>query len=165
MAFLVVVALVTTVLNLLLLLGVIRRLREIDARLAPVPAGSAGPPTGSTVDPLTATTVAGRAVSTVDRVRATLLGFFSPGCAPCADSIPAFVDLAAGFTTVAVIVGDDASYAARLAAVDVVVEPDGGPWATALQVTSFPTFCLVDRDGVVLGSGNGISDLPTLTAV
>jgi hypothetical protein len=47
--------------------------------------------------------------------------------------------------------------------VDVVVEPDGGAWATALRVTSFPMFCLVDRDGVVLGSGNGISDLPRLT--
>jgi hypothetical protein len=80
-----------------------------------------------------------------------------------------FLDMAAGTgtTTVAVIVtdaADSAPYATRLAAVDVVVEPGGGALATALRVTSFPTFCLVDRDGVVLGSGNGISDLPTLSA-
>ncbi|MFF5235381.1 TlpA family protein disulfide reductase [Dactylosporangium sp. NPDC000521] len=164
-----VVALVSTAFNLLLTFGVIRKLREHDTRLAPPPVPDSGPPTGSTIAPLTATTVAGRQVSTVDADRATLVGFFTPGCKPCADSIPEFLDRHArtGVAAVAVVVTDVAGsglYAERLAEVDVLIEPGGGSWATAFRVSSFPTLCLIDRGGVVLGSGNAFTDLPMLTA-
>jgi hypothetical protein len=169
--YLLVVALMSTVFNLLLTFGVIRKLRDHDARLAPLPVRAAGPSTGSTVPTVTATTVAGRRVSTVDPDRVTLIGFFTPGCKPCADSIPQFLDVPvrAGVGAVAVVVTDTDAvdggpYVNKLAAVDVVVERSGGNWATALQVTSFPMLCLVDRDGAVLGSGNAFSALPSLAA-
>ncbi|GAA2588841.1 hypothetical protein GCM10010399_18610 [Dactylosporangium fulvum] len=165
----VVVALVSTALNLLLTFGVIRKLREHDTRLAPPPASDSGPPTGSTIAPLTATTVAGHQVSIVDADRVTLVGFFTEGCRPCADIIPEFLDRHArtGVAAIAVVVTDATdgeTYAERLAEVDVLVEPSGGSWATAFRVSSFPTLCLVDRGGVILGSGNAFTDLPTLTA-
>ncbi|GAA0911167.1 TlpA family protein disulfide reductase [Virgisporangium aurantiacum] len=168
----VVIAVVLTLLNLVLMFGVIRRLRELQSRVdaAPSVLPDAGLPAGSPAPELTATTVSGAEVSSVDPARPTLIGFFSPGCAPCADRIPEFVDYAGtGVAKVAVVVtdlpaeGDD--YVRRLSAVDVTVQPGQEAWVQGFAVTSYPTLCLVSSDGVVLGSGNTFGDLPTLSTV
>jgi hypothetical protein len=165
------VAVVLTLLNLLLVFGVIRRLKELQARLdnqPPVP--PAGLPVGSPAPELTATTLAGPDVSTVDPARATLIGFFSPGCAPCRERIPEFVGRAGkGVATVAVVVADLPSegdeYVRQLSGVDVTVQPRDGGWTEAFAISGYPTLCLVSADGVVLGSGNMFNELPTLSAV
>ena len=99
----------------------------------------------------------------MDPARPTLVGFFSPGCAPCSERIPDFVSFSGtGVATLAVVTdGDDTGpYVARLSDVDVTVQPADGAWVTGFAVTSYPTFCLVGADGVVLGSGNALTDLP-----
>lgn len=169
----VVVALVVTVANLLLMLGVIRKLREYDrvlAGTAPVRNPDPTVPVGSVVPAVSASTVDGGVASSVHAAGPQLIGFFSPGCKPCADLIPGFTRhlAATGLAGLAVVVadaGDNAEHVAALAGhVDIVVEPTGGALSTALEVTSFPALCLVAPDGTVLGSGNVLSDLPQLVA-
>jgi hypothetical protein len=167
----VVIAVVLTLLNLLLMFGVIRRLRELQSRVDAGPSvHDPGLPAGSPAPALTATTVVGAEVFSVDPARTMLIGFFSPGCGPCADRIPEFVEYAGtGVGKVAVVVTDLASegdeYVGQLSAVDVIVQSGQGAWAQGFAVSSYPTLCLVSADGVVLGSGNTFGDLPTLSAV
>jgi hypothetical protein len=165
------VALVCTLLNLLLVFGVLRKLREHDALLA-----GATPPgrdhsdaiaaVGATVAAVTASTLDGGPVSSRRGDGSLLVGFFSPGCRPCEERIPEFIRFheRTGIAAVAVVVdtdGDSGPHVRRLSGhVEVVVEPAGGTFGTAFQVTSYPALCLVDTAGVVLASGNAFSDLP-----
>jgi hypothetical protein len=164
----VVVAIVSTALNLLLTFGVIRRLRVHDTLLAEH-GGHAGSeatvPVGSTVPALTATTVDGRAASSVHPDGTQLIGFFSPGCTACEERIPEFLRYhrRSGVAALAIIAGTagSADHVARLSGhVDVVVEDTPGEFGTAFGVTSYPALCLVDPEGVLLAGGNTIQQLP-----
>jgi hypothetical protein len=141
------------VFNLVLTFGVIRRLRE----LSDAAAHDVAVPVGQAVGDFAARTTNG---DTVSRDSAQLVGFFSPGCQPCEECIPQFVDDPTE-RKLAVLVGDGSeAYAARLAtAAAVVVEPPAGPVSQAFRVTSYPTLCLVDPGGVVLASGNSFREL------
>lgn len=169
----VVLAVILTLLNMLLVFGVIRRLKELQSQLdarPPMGSGDAGLPAGTPAPELTATTVAGAEVASVDPGRPTLIGFFSPGCAPCSERIPEFVKHAeTGVAAVAVVVTDSPEdgdeYVRRLSSVDVMVQGPAGEWNQGFAVNSYPTLCLVGPDGVVVASGNMFSDLPTLSAV
>jgi thiol-disulfide isomerase/thioredoxin len=144
--------------DLLLTVGVVRRLREHSAELAGLRgpgAGDAGLPVGTPVGDFTATDLTGRPVG-VGSGR-TLVGFFSPGCGPCKERMPDFVAHAAGRpggpgAVLAVVVGEAAEAAAMvdplLRVATVVVEPEDGPVQRAFGVGGFPTFVLVE-DGVV----------------
>jgi hypothetical protein len=136
------------VFNLVLTFGVIRRLRELTDVAVPV-----GQPVGE---------FAARATNgdTVSRDSAQLVGFFSPGCQPCEECIPQFVDDPTE-RKLAVVVGEGGeAYAERLAlSAAVVVEPPTGPVSQAFRVTSYPTLCLVGPRGVVLASGNSFQEL------
>ena len=149
--------------NLLLTVGVVRRLREHTAELAARrddPAGPAGLPVGAPVGEFAATGVSGRPVTRAMLDRPALVGFFSPGCAPCKEKLPDFVAQAARRpggpdAVLAVVVGDPAEAAESVAALrpvaTVVVEPEDGPLQWAFAIGGFPTFVLVE-DGVVAAS-------------
>ena len=164
-----------TLLNLLLTLGVIRRLREHTALLgrSSHPAhGDASPtrPVDAVVEDFTATTVGGVLVSRDSLAADTLVGFFSPGCQACDTLVPDFVDLAAtvpgGRTHVLAVVealpGDEDQHTAPLSEVaHVVVErPGTAGLVAAFGVSSFPAVCVVDSDGRVVATGRSLAALP-----
>lgn len=157
--------------NLVLCIGIVRRLREhtaiLDARLGDGGGGSVVMhAAGETVGEFAAPTVDGTGVSRATLTGLTAVGVFSPGCGPCQERMPEFIELAAGRDrgqVIAVVVGaaeDSTDYLARLAPVAQVVREDsGGPVARALGVTGFPSFALIDADGLVLASGTKLGAL------
>jgi len=153
------VGLLATV-NLLLTVGVVRRLREHTTELAELRSGAAvgggdiiAPP-GSPVGELVTSDVDGHPVTLGDRA---LVGFFSPHCEPCRERLPEFVAHAAQRAggVLAVVAGSPEEAAEAVdqlrPVATVVVEPDQGPVQKAFRVTGFPAFALVE-DGVVTAS-------------
>jgi thiol-disulfide isomerase/thioredoxin len=141
--------------DLLLTVGVVRRLRELGAEAAAARAGGGGGesalPPGTPVGEFAATDVDGRPVT---RPGAGLVGFLSPDCTPCKEQLPAFVRYATERPDVlAVVVGAPAEAANTVEALrpvaTVVVEPPEGPLQQAFGVVGYPTFVLV-RDGVMV---------------
>jgi len=160
------------VLNLVLTVGVIRRLREHTELIQGLPRMQPPEqimlPAGETVGPFTAVTEDGAEVSRDGLADETLVAVFSPTCSACAEQLPLFLDRARSFpggraNVLAVVVGDReeaAAQAARLAPVArVAVEEHGGPVARAFDVRGFPAFARLDADGRVLASGYRTSDL------
>ncbi|GIJ57176.1 TlpA family protein disulfide reductase [Virgisporangium aurantiacum] len=153
-----------TAVNLLLTIGVVRRLREQTTELADLRSrapldpmgGGTSLPVGATVAPFEAATVDGRTVALASFGERPLIGFFSPSCTPCGERLPGFVRHAAGRpggrdTVLAVVAGGggDDGYVRDLDAVaTVVVEPELGPVQKAFGVTGYPSFLLV-RDGAI----------------
>ncbi len=149
--------------NLLLTIGVVRRLREQTTELAelrsraPMGGTEISLPVGATVGSFEAATVDGHTVTLASLGERALVGFFSASCKPCKERLPGFVQHAAGRpdgrgTVLAVVAGTpeaSVDYVEQLRAVaTVVVEPDQGPVQKAFGVTGFPAFLLV-RDGEV----------------
>ena len=89
------------VVNLLLTIGVVRRLREQTTELAdlrsraPMRDAATTLPVGAVVAPFEAVTIDRRAVTLASFGERPLVGFFSPGCKPCAERLPGFVRHAA----------------------------------------------------------------------
>jgi hypothetical protein len=164
------------VLNLLLTVGVIRRLRQHTEQLANVQA--MGPPgdimigAGEQVDQFAATTTDGEPVSRELLSGQTLVGVLSPDCGACKERLPEFISLAEAFPggrgqVLAVLAGEREhvqAYRERLEPVArVVIEPSsGGPVSTALQIQGFPSFAVLDSTGTVLGSGSDPHELPVV---
>jgi thiol-disulfide isomerase/thioredoxin len=155
--------------NLVLLLGVARRLNRLTAA-APAaeqlasPLPRPGTPIGSFI---TATTE-GERLNTKDLTGHLLVGFFTTNCPPCERFTPGFCSLAGTFAggrdnVLAIIVGGSGDPAALARELDdvarVVVEPQGGPVSTAFAVDAFPAACLL-RDGVITAAD---FDLESLT--
>ncbi|MFF5213184.1 hypothetical protein [Streptosporangium sp. NPDC000396] len=164
-------------LNLLLMLAMVRRLREHTQKLAEL-AGSGGgggrlPVVGSTIGHFDVLTIDHEAVSRYMLEPDTVVGFFSPGCEPCRTSLPEFVEHVRALPggrdrALAVVVGTDGSdaMAGELAQVTrVIVEDHGGPVATAFGVTAFPTFCLLGGGHAIAAAGFGLSALTDPIAV
>lgn len=162
------VAIAVTLINLVLLLGVVRRLREHETRLASMTGG--GPPVliapaGGRVGPFTARSVDGRPVDE-HSTNAALIGFFSPECGSCHERLPDFRAAAGAHTgpVLAVVVEDGGDAAPLVDALrtcaTVVLEAPTGPVAEAFAVRGFPAFALV-TDGTVRASGY---ELPLHTA-
>ena len=164
---------VLVVVDLVLTLGVVRRLREHSALISQALEGTGQVadfmlPAGSRLPELRATTVDGAAAPAAGPL---LIGFFSPGCKACVQRLPGFVEYAKGFdgAVLGVAVGaaaDVDDIVGTLAPVaDVVIEPPDGPLSTALQVKGMPAMATVGPDGVVVASGYEPAALPSLTAV
>jgi hypothetical protein len=157
-------------LDLVLSVGIIRRLREHSEMLSTLRLGPAVmAPAGSPVGAFSATTTDGETVSgdTLPETP-TLVAAFAPGCPACAERMPAFVDAAKNrpggrSTVLAVLVGDEAAVAAERAALEpvarVVIEPSGGAVTRALSVTGFPAFALIFASRVILASGTTMTGL------
>jgi thiol-disulfide isomerase/thioredoxin len=152
-------------LNLLLLVGVIRRLREHTEQLARVQKRGNSSPSlkaGSQVARFETPTVDGRVVSAESLGADAVVGFFKPGCEPCEQALPAFVDYARTFPSgragvLAVVVGTDDEVQevvnALSPAAQVVVEQLNGAVSEALSVEAFPTFVRIGPDQRVSAVG------------
>lgn len=161
---------VVAVLDLVLTVGVIRRLREHTELLSSV-RGLGGPPIaeiGQEIGEFTTVTVAGIPIDRNGLAGETLVGFFTPQCAPCKERLPGFVELARSVSggparVLATVVGDGAEVADMVAALrpvaQVVTEPRGGPVSTAFNVGAFPTVVKVapDSDGRLLIADNQVA--------
>jgi hypothetical protein len=161
----VVVVGVLCLLDLLLTLGVVRRLREHSELL------SSGVRQGgrslSITDLAIGETAAAFDVATAGGPRVSgpaglrVVAFFSPGCSVCPERVPAFVEYLASNTVaresvLAVIEGTDgeAPYQRTLAEVaQVCTGTDGDVVNEAFKAQGYPAFCLLDTDGALLASG------------
>ena len=165
---------VLTVLNLLLLFGVIRRLREQASRppgAAPRPSSL---PLGTQIEPFATADTDGRPVRRDELPDGVVVGFFSPGCQPCEELLPEFVAYAADLPggrdgVLAVVAGapdDTAEEVARLSQVArvVVEDPANGVVVRAFRVTGYPTLFQLDGDGRVLAGDATLDRLAVPTA-
>jgi thiol-disulfide isomerase/thioredoxin len=157
---------VLTCANLVLLLGVVRRLNRLTV---PAARRTGLPKPGAAVGKFTATTTEGHRVGTKDLSGPRLVGFFTVGCPPCDAFKPAFRTHAATFPggrdqVLALIVGgkgDPTTLAAELADIArVVVEPAEGPVSTAFGVTGFPMACLLNG-ATITATGLDLNSFPT----
>ncbi|MFE9613066.1 hypothetical protein [Streptomyces sp. NPDC006012] len=157
-------------LNLVLLLGVIRRLREHTDLLAPGATDGRELPViavGERVGEATAVTESGAEISTARLADATVVAFFAPDCRPCREKVPAFAQFARHVPggrdrVLAVVVdaaGDGSLFADALGEVaQVVVETPDGPLSGAFQVRAFPTVLRVARQhGAVVVAENRLA--------
>ncbi|MEV0229532.1 TlpA disulfide reductase family protein [Nonomuraea sp. NPDC050786] len=160
-------------LDLVLTFGVIRRLREHTAHLEKLLKGA--PPDdpaqmlGERVGEFAATTTDGEPVSRDLLSGETVVAFFSPTCAPCREKAPGFaaqvhsrgLDRQQVMAVVAGEDGDDGTEMARMLAPAARVVMDRGeqPVADAFKVSAFPSFCLVDAEGVVRAVGSDLERL------
>jgi thiol-disulfide isomerase/thioredoxin len=164
-------------LNLLLTVGVVRRLKEHTTALEMLagPLGEVMQPAGGSVADYAATTVDGTAVGRELLLGPTLVGFFSPGCGPCRERLPEFVARAAqapAGRVLAVVVQragapaeeGQAMVADLAGAAPVVVEPPGGSLSTSFGVRGFPAFGLLEPSGQLVASGTELSAIPILVA-
>jgi thiol-disulfide isomerase/thioredoxin len=145
-------------LDLLLTVGVIRRLREHTELIGQLrQQGNSGPSlrAGFQVGKFEASTVDGGLVNSESLGQDSVVGFFKTGCAPCEDALPRFVEYAQASTLgrdalLAVVVGEDDEVTEKVAALtpaaQVVVERLNGPLSMALSVEAFPTFMRIGPD-------------------
>lgn len=148
--------------NLLLLIGVIRRLRTMrDTSQMPLE----GLQPGEAIPDFTATATDGAPVSAAYLRGRAMIGFFSPGCGPCKELLPRFVEQAeqAPGPVLAVVVAtpqdDPAADIARLEKVArVVSEAPQGPVQQVFKVSGYPTVIATDATGTVVFSD---ADVPS----
>lgn len=141
--------------DLLLTVGVIRRLREHSALLARTAKVSPAIAVGQQIGAFATITIDDESLTQDELGGDTLVGFFSPGCAPCHERLPGFMEYARAMPrgknhSLAVIVGnaEDASemVAQLRIASRVVVEGHEGSVNTAFGVESFPTVLIARRN-------------------
>ncbi|MFF5205874.1 TlpA family protein disulfide reductase [Streptosporangium sp. NPDC000396] len=156
-----------SIVNLLLTLAVIRRLRDPAA----TGAGRAAPPdlpelpAGSPVPAFQGQTVSGQTVSAQTTAgSAAVFAFFDTGCSSCKPAVPKLVNFAKKHALpagqVIAVVGDNDGNAAEYIdalgdTATVIVEETMGNMARAFSLDSFPAFVIADADGVIVRSGHG----------
>lgn len=144
--------------NLLLSMGIIKRLREHTELLANLGGGPASLVAGEAVGEFSTVTVDDRPLDRESLTGETVVGFFSPTCQPCKEKLPTFIDYARNRTggdrrALAVVVGDAEQaedFVSRLSpVVRVVLENPDGPMSLAFKTRAFPTVLAVapDDDG------------------
>lgn len=160
--------------DLLLTLGVIRRLREHTEQLAGFRGQDApvsGLASGEIPEPFTALSISGERLSGPAGWR--VVAFFSAGCSACPERVPAFIDYLranqisrdAVLTVITSSQPEPVSYQEHLAEVaPVCIEPLDGEIAAAFKVRGFPTFCLLDGAGSVSAFSHEPTALPALIA-
>lgn len=153
-------------LNLLLTLGILRRMRA-EAGMK----GAASPfelRPGSTLGEFAATTINGEPIT--DETVTGTVAFFSAGCKPCHDLLPDFVAYAreqGRDNVVAVVAGDEpatVSVLAEVARVVVTAELSGGPVAAAFRNTWTPALYAVS-DRHIIATATRVADLPRRPAM
>ncbi|SEL43193.1 TlpA disulfide reductase family protein [Nonomuraea pusilla] len=157
--------------NLVLTLAVIRRLRVHTLRLAELGPATRAPlvQPGTRLGDFSATAVEGETVSRAFFSGPSVVAVFSTECASCHERLPEFTSYLAETRperVLAVVTGDPGEagrFTRELTAATVVLEPMGGPVSRALQVSQFPSFYLVDGDGVVVAADTAPGRLPAPT--
>ncbi|MEV7006957.1 TlpA disulfide reductase family protein [Streptosporangium sp. NPDC051022] len=169
-----VLSLTLTVLNLVVLLGVVARLRGLTAARPQGGGGHEVPlpvlPPGAAPEEFTATGLDGEPVGARD-VR--LVGFFTPHCSLCHERMPGFLEYAerGGMRredVLAVLIGERDEVAGLVAELRpvarVVVEEADGPVYRAFAVRGLPAMYLLDGRGVVRASGTDLTGFPVVAA-
>ncbi|QIS18657.1 hypothetical protein [Nocardia terpenica] len=145
-------------LDLLLTLGVVKRLREHTALLAarmPV-LGAPNIETGMEIGEFATVTVDGSPLIPESLRTGTLVGFFTPDCRPCQEMLPKFVEYAkavpGGRDRVLAVVVGNAGEAGDMVAdlipvARVVTEGDGGELTRAFRMVYFPSALTVAPNG------------------
>lgn len=158
--------------QLLLVLGVIRRLREHTAVLARIRVGEPGAPVivspGESVGEFSAATIDGATIDRAGVPQPALFAFFSSGCGACraaaAELARYAADLPGGRDHVIAVIGDGDRAAELVDLVRdvarVIVEPEGGPVEAAFEVSGFPSYAYVANGWTVLASGYELGALP-----
>ncbi|GAA4920965.1 redoxin [Stackebrandtia albiflava] len=155
------------VLNLLLTMAVIRRLRKNESAMSPMM--ESGPPKGSPVPEFTAEATDGTTVTAASFAgQSAVMAFFSTTCSACKPAVPrlvAHID-ANGLKpqqVVAVINGEgdeQAEFTELLKdKATVVWESEMGEVTAAFTVSAFPTFVHIGSDGKVDKSHSGANEL------
>ncbi|SEG98043.1 hypothetical protein SAMN05444920_111167 [Nonomuraea solani] len=141
--------------NLVLMLGVLRRLREHTAELGRL-AGR------SMLMPYDPGVLVGRALPEA-AAGARLVGFFDVGCSTCHERAPLFAEEAGKQPALAVVTGDGAKVGELVAVVGGVASVLTGEEAAhlthALGVEAFPTFLRADEDGHVVAADTELAEL------
>lgn len=149
---------VLSLFNLVLTLGVLRRLREHTAELERL-AGR------SMLMPYDPGVLVGRTLPEA-AAGARLVGFFDVGCSTCHERAPEFAAAAGNQPALAVITGD-AGTADDLVGVvgggsSVITGEDAGRIAQTLGVEAFPTFLRVDTDGRIVAADTELAGLAAM---
>jgi hypothetical protein len=160
-------------LNLILTLGVVRRLREQSELIAATGTESVRPmlDIGQLPAEFATTTVDGETLTRDALTGATLVAFLSPYCDACEEQVPGFLERATAMpggrdNVLAVVVGrgeEPQAYAQRFRSVArVVVEPASGPVSSAFEPGGFPAFGLLGPDGRIAANAVRVDrlDLP-----
>ncbi|MGW4638166.1 redoxin domain-containing protein [Sphaerisporangium sp. NPDC004334] len=147
---------VLCVLNLILMVGVIKRLREHTELLSGMDGRGGLRPSigvGDEVGPFSASTVDGTELSRASVTDDTVVAFFSPNCQPCREKLPRFVEYSRSLPrgrdqAVAVVISSDPGeaidFTTKLSpAAVVVVEAPDGPVSKAFEVKAYPTLLRV----------------------
>jgi thiol-disulfide isomerase/thioredoxin len=137
-------------------------LTDLMGGLAAAPDDDLARPVGSPVEPFRTEAVDGTTVDIAWFDQPTLVGFFSPGCEPCADLIPRFTAAAATTRALAVVEPapvDDTDYRTALAGhATVVAGEPARAVVEAFGVRGFPHACVVDAAGVITATGTSLVD-------
>ncbi|WP_431927343.1 TlpA family protein disulfide reductase [Nonomuraea jabiensis] len=156
--------------DLVLTLAVIRRLRVHTLRLAELaPTGAPMVQPGTTLGEFSATALGGETVSRAFFSGPSVVAVFSTECSSCHERLPEFTSYLADTRperVLVVVTGDPdgaRQFTGELTSATVVVEPMGGPVSRALQVSRFPSFYLVDGDAVVVAADTAPGRLPAST--
>jgi thiol-disulfide isomerase/thioredoxin len=171
--------------DLLLTFAVLRRLREHSGKLARLPdyddrlvGVDQDRLLGLKLPEFSTETVQGTVVSRESVTGSLeLLGFFRPGCSPCNEQAPRFLDeaRALGEGKALALVdgsGSDTDDLVQMfnGVVDVVLDPASGEVRRELNIGAFPTFLRLDAGGAIvdaavsmeeLRSPVNVADLPT----
>ncbi|GAA3069180.1 TlpA disulfide reductase family protein [Streptosporangium carneum] len=161
-----------TVLNLVVLLGVVARLRVLTAAGTRGREGHEAPqpvlPPGATPEAFTAVDVDGEPV---DARGVRLVGFFTPHCSLCHERMPQVLEYAerGGLRredVLAVVIGDGEETAELVAELGpvarVVAEESGGTVFRAFGVKGLPAMYLMDDQGVIRASGTDLTGFPVV---
>ncbi|MBF9134218.1 TlpA family protein disulfide reductase [Plantactinospora sp. S1510] len=144
-----------SLLNLLFTVGVVRRLRDQPSAADQRADAEPPRPMGTEATDFVADTIGDGPVSLATLNRHTLVGFFTPGCKPCAAAVPQFLEYVEsqpyGRDRVLAVIsrGPDDDEVAEYAKVfnrigRVVVEDPRGAVQTAFAVDGIPAFGVVD---------------------
>ena len=162
--------------NLVLTVGLIRRLREHSDALAKLSSSSDEQliaTVGARVGDFDATTTTGEQIGRSDLASEMLVGFFSPDCQPCVRGLPNFIERARGATAgpagvLAVVTGagpEAQSMREQLQPVaQVVAGTEDGPVERAFGVRGYPAYALVGSDGRIAASGYRLEALADAVA-
>ncbi|MEV4294944.1 TlpA family protein disulfide reductase [Microbispora rosea] len=161
--------------DLVLTVGVIRRLRAHEEMLSARPAGSPSIvlPPGAVIGGFSATSTDGVHVSDETLTETVLVGVFSPDCSACHERLPQFAEHARSFpggrgNVLAVLVGTEEETADERRMLEpvalVLIEEYGTGLTKALQVRGFPSLALVDEHRRVVASGTTLEDLGKIPA-
>jgi hypothetical protein len=160
--------------DLVLTIGVVRRLREHTELLSRSRGGDLpviGLAAGESPAPFDAVTTDGQRLTGPAGFH--LAAFFASSCSSCPERVPTFVEYVRTYRVesarvLAVVLGpagEPVPYLAELAAVaQVCREPMDGPLAKAFAVSGYPAFCLLDADGAVASVNFDPASLPVPAA-